>query len=165
MDNTLYFFDDYCLDPAERTLTRRDQVVSLTPKAFDTLSLLVENSGRVVSKDLLLSRVWPQTFIEENNLAVHVSILRKTLTGNGEKEYIKTVPKRGYCFTAEVRKEQTNAKPPQPRSVAILPFKVEDSNADDRQRAVGLADSIITRLSQLGSIEVSPTSSVIKYSE
>ena len=165
MANTLYFFDDYRLDAAERILTRAEQMVSLTPKAFDTLLLLVENNGHIVSKDLLMSRVWPQTFIEENNLAVHVSILRKTLTGNGEREYIKTIPKRGYCFTAEVRTEHTNAKPAHPRSVAILPFKVEDSNADDRQRAVGLADSIITRLSQLGSIEVSPTSSVIKYSE
>ena len=165
MDNTLYFFDDYCLDPAERTLTRRDQVVSLTPKAFDTLSLLVENSGRVVSKDLLLSRVWPQTFIEENNLAVHISVLRKTLAAETEHEYIKTVPKRGYCFTAEVREEHTHAQAQRPRSIAILPFKVEDSNPDDRQRAVGLADSIITRLSQIASVAVSPTSSVIKYSE
>lgn len=165
MDNTLYRFDDYCLDPAERTVTRSDKVVALTPKAFDTLLLLVENNGHVVSKELLMSTVWPQTFIEENNLAVHISILRKTLAGNGEKEYIKTVPKRGYCFTAEVREEHRNTKPPHPRSVAILPFKVEASHADDRQRAVGLADSIITRLSQLGSVAVSPTSSVIKYSE
>lgn len=163
MANTLYFFDDYRLDAGERTLTRAEEMVALTPKAFDTLLLLVENNGHVVSKELVMSKVWPQTFIEENNLAVHISILRKTLTGDGEKEYIKTVPKRGYMFTAEVREEHTNAKPARPGSLAILPFKVEDANADDQQRAVGLADSIITRLSQIGSIAVSPTSSVMKY--
>jgi DNA-binding winged helix-turn-helix (wHTH) protein/tetratricopeptide (TPR) repeat protein len=165
MDNTLYFFDDYCLDAAERRLSCGQRAVSLTPKAFETLLLLVENSGRVVSKDLLLSKVWPETFIEENNLAVHISVLRKTLAGDSDKEYIKTLPKRGYCFAADVRKECTPATSPRPRSIAILPFKVEDSNGADRERAVGLADSIITRLSQIASVAVSPTSSVIKYSE
>src|SRR5512145_2751679 len=97
-------FGDFRLDPAKRLLYRQGVVVPLTPKAFDVLLLLVSSQGQVVCKDELLSRVWPDTIVEENNLNVNVSLLRKTL---GEKpndhQFIVTVPGSGYQFVAEVR--------------------------------------------------------------
>jgi len=96
----LYRFDEFTLNPYARTLARHGEPVALAPKAFEVLSYLVKNPGRVILKDELLSAVWPGTFVEESNLAQHVSSLRKALGGVG---YIATVPGRGYQFTAEVQ--------------------------------------------------------------
>jgi serine/threonine protein kinase/DNA-binding winged helix-turn-helix (wHTH) protein len=86
-------------------LMRGEQVISLTPKALDTLIVLVENSRHVVAKDELMNRIWPDIYVEETNLAQHISILRKVL---GERpdggQYIETVPKRGYRFVVKVKK-------------------------------------------------------------
>jgi serine/threonine protein kinase/DNA-binding winged helix-turn-helix (wHTH) protein/class 3 adenylate cyclase/alpha-beta hydrolase superfamily lysophospholipase len=101
----LYEFEDYRLDPTERMLLRGGQALSLTPKAFDTLIVLVENSRHVVTKDELMSRVWPDIFVEETNLAQHISMLRKVLGERGDGgQFIETVPKRGYRFTVQVKK-------------------------------------------------------------
>ncbi len=99
----LYAFGVFRLDAEERVLFGESGVVPLTPKAFDTLLALVENSGHVLGKEELMRRVWPDSFVEENNLAQNVSLLRKTLgeEGGGLK-YIETVPKRGYRFVAGV---------------------------------------------------------------
>jgi serine/threonine-protein kinase len=148
-----------------RTFARAGKPIALTPKAFDTLLLLLENGGRVVTKDVLISEVWPETFIEENNLAVHISVLRKSLAGASDKEYIRTVPKLGYSFVADVHRETSLVTVPRLRSVAILPFKAANSDRAEHQRVVGLTDAIITRLSQLGSVAVCATSSVLKYSQ
>jgi pimeloyl-ACP methyl ester carboxylesterase/DNA-binding winged helix-turn-helix (wHTH) protein len=75
--------------------------ISLTPKAFDTLFVLVQNSGRVLGTEELMSQVWPDSFVEENNLAQNVSTLRRVLGAGGAK-FIETIPKRGYRFSAEV---------------------------------------------------------------
>jgi DNA-binding winged helix-turn-helix (wHTH) protein/Tfp pilus assembly protein PilF len=101
----LYEFGPFRVDPARRLLLRGDDPVAVTPKAFDTLVALLENSGRVVGKEELLATVWPDTFVEEVNLAVHVSALRKALGDSAAGgRYIATIPKRGYCFVAEVRR-------------------------------------------------------------
>ena len=101
-----YAFGAFRLDVDERVLFDERGVVPLTPKAFDTLLVLVENSGHVIGKDELMRKVWPDSFVEENNLAQNISMLRKALDeeGGGQK-YIETVPKRGYRFAAEVREE------------------------------------------------------------
>src|SRR5690242_20222795 len=96
-----YVFEPFRIDITERTLLSPDGPVTLTPKAFDTLLVLVENSGHVLSKDELMKQVWPDSFVEENNLAQNISVLRKAL-GEGQK-FIETVPKRGYRFAADVR--------------------------------------------------------------
>ena len=99
----LYEFGPFRLDAAERTLLRNGVPVPLTPKAFDTLLVLVENSGHLLDKDDLMRRVWPETFVEEGGLTRNISSLRKALVdGSGEQQYIETVPKRGYRFTAAV---------------------------------------------------------------
>ena len=102
--NQIYEFGDFRLETAEQLLLRRGQPISLTPKAFDTLLVLVQSSGHLVEKDELMKRVWADAFVEEANLARNVWALRKTLEDdNGEHRYIETVPKRGYRFIAPVR--------------------------------------------------------------
>ena len=119
----LYEFGPFRLDPAERSLLRDGKAVPLTPKAFELLVLLVENRGHLLKKDELIERVWPNTFVEEANLAQNVSALRKALDDkNGGAQYIETVPKGGYRFTATVGDhtppagvESPAAEPPSPR--------------------------------------------------
>jgi YD repeat-containing protein len=102
-DKHLYEFGPFRLDPGERLLLRDGQHVPLTPKAFETLLILVENCGHVINKDELLKKVWPDTFVEEVNLAKNVSYLRKVLGGEQAAQYIETIPKRGYRFVASVK--------------------------------------------------------------
>jgi DNA-binding winged helix-turn-helix (wHTH) protein/TolB-like protein/Tfp pilus assembly protein PilF len=99
-----YEFGPFRLDPSERQLRRAGQVMPLTPKVFDTLLLFVENSNVLLTKDEMIRLLWPDSFVEESNLAQNVSMLRRALgeQSNG-KPYIETVPKRGYRFIAEAR--------------------------------------------------------------
>ena len=98
-----YSFDGFRVDVSERMLFKENREVPLTPKVFDTLQVLLENSGHVLTKKELMQQVWPDSFVEENNLAQNISILRKAL-GQSERgeHYIQTVPKRGYRFVADV---------------------------------------------------------------
>jgi DNA-binding winged helix-turn-helix (wHTH) protein len=99
-----YEFDSFRLDAAEQVLLRDGQPVPLSPKLFETLLALVQNSGHVIEKEELIRRVWPDTFVEENNLSQYISTLRKTLGDERhEQRYIETVPRRGYRFAAGVR--------------------------------------------------------------
>lgn len=94
-----YQFDEYVIAREERILLRAGLPVPLTPKAFETLLVLVENSGRVLTKEEMLQRIWPDTTVEETTLAQNISTLRKALGGSGQ-QLIQTIPKRGYRFTA-----------------------------------------------------------------
>src|SRR5215510_13434498 len=100
-----YEFGPFRLNSKERLLMRNDQTVAMTPKVFDTLLLLVENSGHVLTKDELMQRLWPDTFVEESSLTQNISLIRRALAesenGNG-RSYIETIPKRGYRFVADV---------------------------------------------------------------
>ena len=105
-----YEFGPFRLDVAERLLLRDGAPVALTPKAFDTLLVLVENSGHLLDKDELMKQVWPETFVEEGGLTRNISSLRKALVDSaGEQQYIETVPKRGYRFTPVVREVKEDA--------------------------------------------------------
>lgn len=100
----IFEFGPFRLDTEERVLLRDGQPVPLTLKAFDVLCLLVEKSGHIVEKDELMNRVWAGSFVEEGNLKVTVSMVRKALEDtNGGTRYIETVPRRGYRFVSEVR--------------------------------------------------------------
>ena len=99
----LYEFGPFRLDATERLLLRDEQHIPLTPKAFETLLVLVEHGGHVIDKDELMKKVWPNTFVEEVNLAKNVSSLRKILDSEQSEHYIETIPKRGYRFVAGVR--------------------------------------------------------------
>jgi Tol biopolymer transport system component/DNA-binding winged helix-turn-helix (wHTH) protein len=99
----IYTFGPFRLDAVERTLLREGVGIALTPKAFDTLCVLVENSGHLLLKEKLLDAIWPETFVEEKTLVQNVFTLRKVLgVDDSGGPYIETVPKRGYRFTSAV---------------------------------------------------------------
>jgi DNA-binding winged helix-turn-helix (wHTH) protein/TolB-like protein len=110
-ENRSYEFGRFRLKVAERVLLRDGEIVPLTPKVFDILLTLVEKSGQVVSKDELMKRVWPDTFVEEGNLTQNISLLRKALGETPEgMQFIETVPRRGYRFVADIN-EATDLEP------------------------------------------------------
>ena len=100
---SVYEFGPFQLDPEARLLLRAGEVVPLTSKVFETLLILVTNSGQVVEKQYLIRALWPDTFVEDSNLVHNISVLRKTLgEASRGRPYIQTIPKRGYQFAAEV---------------------------------------------------------------
>jgi DNA-binding winged helix-turn-helix (wHTH) protein len=106
----LYEFGQFRLDPQERLLLRDGEPVPLSPKAFDMLLALVENGGRLLEKEELMRRLWPDSFVEEGSLAQNVSLLRKALGESDGQKFIETVPRRGYRFIANVRGVQDDAE-------------------------------------------------------
>lgn len=97
-----YEFGKFVLDPRERVLLSDGKSVHLSAKVFDTLLLLIENNGRLLTKDEMMTTLWEESFVEESNLAKNISRLRKILNTDGT-ELIETLPKRGYRFSAQVR--------------------------------------------------------------
>jgi DNA-binding winged helix-turn-helix (wHTH) protein/tetratricopeptide (TPR) repeat protein len=159
-----YEFGPFRLDPVERLLLRRDALVTLTPKVFDILLMLVRNGGRALEKEVFMREIWPDSFVEEGNLNRQISTLRKALgDGRDGHKFIETIPKRGYRFVAGVR--ETGA-PANARAVAVLPFKaMVEREGDERYLGLGMADAIIIKLSNLGRINVRPTGAVLKYAD
>jgi len=102
--NESYEFGPFRLDASERVLLRNGEILPLTAKAFDTLLVLLKSSGHLVERDELMQKVWPDTFVEEGNLSVTVSMLRKVLGDNAnEPRYMATVAGRGYRFIGSVK--------------------------------------------------------------
>ena len=248
----IYAFDNFRLDVANRELRHDDQPVALHAKAFDMLVVLVENGGRLVQKDDLFSRVWPDQIVEESNLTVQISAIRKALGERKENpHYIATVPGHGYRFTgnlmtldseeeevvierhsmsllaietesaaganenvlsknfaaqnvgaltardgAEVTRDprtmgrgtllfaglvmlaisfgvflvlkrtkssDTTASAAPIKSIAVLPFKPLVAGSRDESLELGMAETLIMRLSSLQEIKVPPTNAVRKY--
>jgi DNA-binding winged helix-turn-helix (wHTH) protein/TolB-like protein/tetratricopeptide (TPR) repeat protein len=226
--NLIYQFGPFHLDTAEQTLSREGKLVALTGKAFQTLLVLVENSGHTVTKDNLLTSVWPDTFVEELTLAQNISTVRKALGDDkSDSKYIQTVPRRGYRFVAPViQLDESQAQAPtnisateeqlhsddaadvshrrqewqssrlrwaialvglsvlavavgiylfrantrnvdpgaQVKSIAVLPFQPLTGGDSDEALQLGMADALITKLSNIKQIVVRPTSSILKYS-
>jgi TolB-like protein/DNA-binding winged helix-turn-helix (wHTH) protein/Flp pilus assembly protein TadD len=98
-----YEFGPFRLDPNRRRLFCGDEVVALSPKAIQTLILLVENRGKLLERETLMDALWPHVIVEDANLTVAVSQLRKALNQNGDNaEFIETIPRVGYRFVADV---------------------------------------------------------------
>jgi len=107
--DTSYEFGAFRLVPAERQLLRENQTVTLPPKAFQALAILVQNHGHAVTKKQLIETLWPDAFVEESNLNHYISLVRKALgDGTNGERYIETLPKFGYRFRGDVR--ETNAQ-------------------------------------------------------
>ena len=139
----LYEFGPFRLDPAEHTLLREGQPIPLRPKVFDILLVLVENHGHLVEKEVLMSSVWTEQFVEEGNINKNISMLRRALCegGNGQ-QFIETVPKRGYRFIAEVRKvyaEDTTELVPQTQTAAVV--ETIPQHSKDAERSYGYPTS------------------------
>lgn len=98
----IYKFGNFRLDTSERLLYDGDDAISLAPKIFETLLVLVENGGHLIRKEELLNKIWADSFVEENNLAQNISYLRKILGEDKTLKFIETVPKLGYRFVAPV---------------------------------------------------------------
>ena len=119
-----YLFPPHRLDPGRRLLTRDGQAISLTPKEFDTLLVLVEAKGQMVEKEALISRVWPDTFVGDSSLARNISVLRRIL---GE-EVIATLPRKGYRIAVpviEMAAEESDVANPAKKSARELPSAQE----------------------------------------
>jgi pimeloyl-ACP methyl ester carboxylesterase/DNA-binding winged helix-turn-helix (wHTH) protein len=106
-----YCFGRFTLDAAERTLFDGEKNVPIAPKAFDTLLLLVENQGKILSKERMLKEIWTDSFVEENNLAQNISLIRKILGETKLSKFIETVPKFGYRFVTAVTIIEERADP------------------------------------------------------
>lgn len=125
-----YLFGEFRLDAAQRALFRRQELVSLTPKAIETLLFLVERHGRIVDKKELMEAVWPDTFVEEVSLARNVSVLRRILSdGEDAHSYIETIPKRGYRFVAPVAETADRRSKP---ALADSPLEGLRAKTDDQ---------------------------------
>jgi Tol biopolymer transport system component/DNA-binding winged helix-turn-helix (wHTH) protein len=109
-----YQFGPFRIDVSERTLSRDGRIVAITPKAFDLLLVLVRNRGETVDKETLMKEVWPDSFVEEGNLPVNMTALRRVLGESpDEHTYIETVPRRGYRFVAAVTENWAHDGRPQ----------------------------------------------------
>jgi len=152
----------------------------LTPKAFETLRVLVEQSGHLVERDVLLKAVWPNTVVEDGGLTRNISVLRRILGGGNQPKLIETVPTRGYRFVAAVKMTAGREPATKPetlrhispnehktgsplKSIAVLPFKLIGTN-DAEYLGLGMADTLITKLSSIRQIAIRPTGSIHKYS-
>jgi DNA-binding winged helix-turn-helix (wHTH) protein/TolB-like protein len=228
----IYEIGPFRLDAQERVLVRGGEAVSLIPKAFDLLVVLVESRGRLLEKDELLRCVWPDSFVEEGNLAQNISVIRKALGESETTKYIETVPRRGYRFVASVKEirdrgaelivvervrspitiEQevegrvnpeaaargktlhrakdhvpawsfkvlavlgflavtaagvfywTRSNPnPAMRTIAVLPFKPLLADSRNEAHELGMAETLINKLSGIREIVVRPLDMVRKY--
>ena len=115
LENKRFAFGPFRLDSTDRRLLRDQKAMPLPPKAFDTLVYLVENSGRLVSREELIQNVWPDSVVEDANLTVNISLLRKALGNRSDGHpYIETAPRKGYRFEADVTRleAETITEPP-----------------------------------------------------
>jgi DNA-binding winged helix-turn-helix (wHTH) protein/tetratricopeptide (TPR) repeat protein len=179
MDNPqpqIYEFGDFRVDAAKRLLlNRHGETLPLMPKAFDTLLYLVEHNGKVIEKAELMSAIWADTIVEENNLTQNISILRRVLgEKRGENRFIATVPGHGYKFVAEVhrvdtagglypRHENVKLGAAPIRTIAILPFKPLVPGNWNEALDLGMADALIAKLSGGDEIIVRPLSAIRRY--
>ena len=167
-----YEFGPFRLDQERYLLVRNGETIQLSPKAFEILLFLVTHRGEILKKETLLEAVWPDTFVEESNLAQNIFLLRKALgEEKNEHRYIVTLPGVGYRFVAAVT-EVTASEAAAPRAtspsmaaIAVLPFKSISPADDESFLGPGLADALIMRLSNIRNVKVRPTTAVLKYAE
>ncbi len=121
-----YRFGEFTVDTDQKVLLRQGKPLPMTPKVFDTLLILIENCGRIVAKEQLMNRLWPDTFVEEANLTSNIQHLRKSLGDDARQpHFIETVARRGYRFIAPVATEPQNGS-----------VNDGDSNGDARSRRI-----------------------------
>lgn len=155
-----YEFGPFRLDCARRRLLNGEELVPLTPKAFETLLELVRHSGQTLDKEELLKRVWSDTIVEENNLIQAISRIRKALgEGLDEHHYIVTIPGHGYRFVAPVRQVAVDAPTDDPSRLAltrliVIPFRTLRPDPDTDFLAFSLPDAITSSLTGLESLVV-----------
>ena len=152
----IFLFEDFRLD-RRGALSRRDDIGAFVPvaigsRALDILGVLVERAGEVVSKEEIITAVWPETVVEDSNLTVQISALRRILDdARLEGSCIQTVPGRGYRFATVVTRPTGETPPPLPDkpSIAVLPFANMSGDPEQEYFADGMVEEIITALSRI----------------
>jgi DNA-binding winged helix-turn-helix (wHTH) protein len=142
VQETQYSFGPFKLYPTEHLLVRDTTPILLAPKAYELLVALVSQHGRLVTRAELMKAIWPDSYVEEINLTVNISLLRKTLGQQPDgRPYITTVPKCGYRFDADVVQNGAG------RSNGVTPVEVvpvaEESEEEEKQPAIIVPDSPI----------------------
>src|SRR5882762_11243045 len=146
MDGHAISFGPFRLLAKQRLLLEGDKPVRLGSRAFDILAALVERAGQVVGKEELIGRAWPKTFVEEANLKIQVSALRRVLgDGQGGRRYIATIPGRGYNFVAPVRFE----KPAEASPAATIALAAAHNLPLAATRMIGREEVVATLVSRL----------------
>src|SRR5215207_4029292 len=175
----VYEFHGFRLEDAQLRLLHEDRPVPLKPKILDPLLFLIQKRGQLIDKNELMKEIWPDAVVEENNITVSMSILRKALgEGRGTGQFIETVPRRGYRFVAEV-KELTEpaaetARPavesPQIEpedepidSLAVIPQEGPDKDPNVEYLSHGITESIINVLSRIPKLRVLACSTVFRF--
>jgi TolB-like protein/Tfp pilus assembly protein PilF len=159
-----YEFGPFRVDPQERLLWRDGRVVPLTPKLFDILLVLVQNSGRVLCKKEFQDLVWRDTAVEEGSLTRNISTLRKALgERRGEPKYIKTVPWRGYRLVSNVKEVRDQGPSRVIDSIAVLPFIDLGGDQSTEYLSDGITENLINSLSQLADLKVISRNSAFRY--
>ncbi len=181
VDSRIYEFNGFRLEVAQRRLLYEGRPVPLKPKILDLLLFLVEMRGQLVVKEDLMRQIWPDAIVEENNITVSMSILRKTLGDDQDRrQFIETVPRRGYRFLPEVKEvsqqRTTTQAPriaPQPTapsteeesidSLAVLPLQSDGNDPNVEYLSDGITESIINMLSRIPKLRVLACSTVFRF--
>jgi DNA-binding winged helix-turn-helix (wHTH) protein/tetratricopeptide (TPR) repeat protein len=174
----VYEFNGFRLEAAQRRLLYDGHPVPLKPKILDLLLFLVEMRGQLVVKEDLMREIWPDAIVEENNITVSMSILRKTLSDHDERQFIETVPRRGYRFFAEVtevspnqtatlevggRDGETVLHEDPIDSLAVIPMQSSGSDPNVEYLSEGITESIINMLSRIPKLRVLACSTVLRF--
>jgi TolB-like protein/Tfp pilus assembly protein PilF len=167
-DQVTFEFGNFRLLSSDKRLLRAGKPLTLKPKVFETLLILVESQGHLVEKEDFIKRLWPDSFVEESALAQNISQLRKLL-GNGTVEgtssFIETVPKRGYRFLAPVKVTSNDSEKVRHFKLAVLPFENLGAGREHEYLADGLTEELIAALGQIdpGYLSVIGRTSVMPY--
>jgi DNA-binding winged helix-turn-helix (wHTH) protein/tetratricopeptide (TPR) repeat protein len=175
----IYEFNGFRLEVGQGRLLYDGQPIQLKPKILDLLLLLIQRRGQLVIKDDLMKEIWPDTVVEENNITVSMSILRKTLgEDRGSRKFIETVPRRGYRFVAdvvelvpdqititEIRETLPHVEFVEERidSLAVLPLEGPDKDFNVEYLSDGITESITNILSRIPRLRVLACSSVFRF--
>ncbi len=168
----IYQFERYRLEAEARRLWYDAAAVRLPAKTYDVLLYLVERHGTVVEREELLREIWRDQFVEDGNLTVRITELRKLLGDTLEEaKFIATVSRRGYCFVARVREIEeepqimTVDKTSSENSLAILPFRHLTNNEKTEYLADGITESLIDSLSKVPSLRVFASSTISRFKQ
>jgi TolB-like protein/Flp pilus assembly protein TadD len=185
--NHFYRFGEFIVDADQKVLLRHGKPLLLAPKVLETLLTLVQNGGRIIEKEELMKRLWPDTYVEESNLTYCIVQLRKTLGDEARHpRYIETIPKRGYRFIVDVEEvlsdtgivsdkvprikthvvespDATNPTPERVASIAVLPFLDLSPDRDQDYFCEGLADELINTLASLPNLHVASRTSSFRF--
>jgi DNA-binding winged-HTH domains len=177
-DSKVYEFHGFRLEEAQRRLLYQGQPVPIKPKTLDLLLFLVQMRGQLVVKDDLMKEVWSDAIVEENNITVTMSILRKTLGDRVQQQFIETVPRRGYRFVAEVTEvfaqtpvtvdSSQTVSPAELEeepidSLAVIPIEGPGNDPNVDYLSEGITESIINMLSRIPKLRVLACSTVFRF--